>query len=208
MRYLRRGGRAAYAMPEPDASTDLSLELVQRIQAGDHAAWERLYLRYHDALLFAIRSRLGSNLRAWLQSEDILQSVVKDALRDLQRFEPRGPGSLQHYLHVCVLNKIRSKAAHFGAEKRAGEQRVPSSVLDALPERSGEPRYLDGARYERLEAGLSQLPEPMREVVLLRSLEGLSNEAAAGVLESTPAATSKLYNRALARLGTWMQSGG
>ena len=201
------GSQPATAMPEPDAALDLSLELVQRIQAGDRAAWERLYLRYHDALLFAIRSRLGSNLRAWLQSEDILQSVVEDALRDLQHFEPRGPGSLQHYLHVCVLNKIRSKAAHFEADKRAGEQRVPSSVLDALPERSGEPRYLDGARYERLEAGLGQLPESMREVVLLRSVEGMSNDEAAGILGKTPAATSKLYNRALARLGTWMQTG-
>lgn len=195
-------------MPERETDVDLSLELVRRIQAGDRAAWERLYLRYHDALLFAIRSRLGSNLRAWLQSEDILHSVVKDALRDLERFEPRGPGSLAHYLHVCVLNKIRSKAAHFEAEKRAGERRVPSSVLDALPERSAEPRYLDGARYERLEAGLARLPEPMREVVLLRSVEGLSNDEAAGVLAKTPAATSKLYNRALARLGTWMQPGG
>lgn len=194
-------------MPDPEAQIDLSLELVRQIQAGDRQAWERLYLRYHDALLFAIRSRLGSNLRAWLQSEDILQSVVKDALRDLERFEPRGPGSLQHYLHVCVLNKIRSKAAHFGAEKRAGERRVPSSVLDALPEASGAPRYHDGARYERLELGLAQLDEPMREVVLLRSVEGLSNEEAAGILKKTPAATSKLYNRALARLGTWMQSG-
>jgi RNA polymerase sigma-70 factor (ECF subfamily) len=195
-------------MTERETDLDLSLELVRRIQAGDREAWERLYLRYHDALLFAIRSRLGSGLRAWLQSEDILQSVVKDALRDLERFEPRGPGSLAHYLHVCVLNKIRGKAATFGTEKRAGEQRLPGSVLDALPERSGEPRYLDGARYERLEAGLSQLPEPMREVVLLRSVEGLSNDEAAGVLAKTPAATSKLYNRALARLGTWMQAGG
>jgi RNA polymerase sigma-70 factor (ECF subfamily) len=195
-------------MSEPDPASDLSLELVRRIHAGDREAWERLYLRYHDALLFAIRSRLGERLRGWLQSEDILQSVVKDALRDLERFEPRGPGSLQHWLHACVLNKIRSKAERFGAEVRAGEQRVPSSVLDELPGRGGEPRYLDGARYERLEVALARLDEPMREVVLLRSVEGLSNEEAARILEKTPAATSKLYNRALARLGTWIQTGG
>lgn len=194
-------------MPEPDASIDLSLELVRRIQAGEREAWERLYLRYHDGLLFAIRSRLGKKLRASLQSEDILQSVVKDALRDLAHFEPRGPGSLQHYLHVCVLNKIRAKAEHFEADKRAGVQPVPDTVLDALAQRD-EPRYLDGARYERLEAGLARLPEPMREVVLLRSIEGLPNDEAAALLEKTPAATSKLYNRALARLGAWLQSGG
>jgi RNA polymerase sigma-70 factor (ECF subfamily) len=195
-------------MSEPEAPIDLSLELLRRIQAGDRQAWERLYLRYHDPLLFAIRSRLGSGLRAWVQSEDILHSVVEDALRDLARFEPRGKGSLQHYLHVCVLNKIRAKAAHFRAGPRAGEERVPSSELDRLPERGGEPRYLDGERYQRLEQGLARLPEPMREVVLLRSVEGLSNDEAAGILGKTPAATSKLYNRAVARLGSWMQAGG
>ena len=198
-------------MPPPDIPSgppaDLSLELVRRVQAGDSTAWEDLYRRYHDGLLFAIRCRLGSGLRRWLQSEDILQSVVKDALGDLARFEPRGPGSLQHYLHVCVLNKIRSKASHFAARKRDGEPRVSGSVLDALPGQDAGPRYHDGPRYERLERGLEQLPEAMREVVLLRSVEGLRNEEAAAVLKKTPAATSKLYHRALARLGAWIESG-
>lgn len=198
-------------MPPTDvpsgAPDELSLELVRRVQAGDSTAWEDLYRRYHDALLFAIRSRLGRGLRGWLQSEDILQSVVKDALRDLERFEPRGSGSLRHYLHVCVLNKIRSKAAHFEADKRAGERRLSSSALDRLSGPPEAPRYHDGARYERLERGLEQLPEAMREVVLLRSVEGLSNDEAAGILAKTPAATSKLYNRALARLGTCIGDG-
>lgn len=191
-------------MPERDPSSELSIELVQRIQAGDRGAWDRLYRRYHDELLFAIRSRLGRGLRGRLESEDILQSVVKDALRDLQRFEPRGPGALQHYLHVCVLNKIRSKAQHFGAQKRDAGREVDGEDLEAVPG-PDEPRYLDGARYERLERAMAQLPEPMREAVLLRTVEGLDNEAAARVLERTPAATSKLYNRALARLGAHIE---
>lgn len=194
-------------MTERDASSELSIELVQRIQAGDRGAWDRLYRRYHDELLFAIRSRLGRGLRGRLESEDILQSVVKDALRDLERFEPRGPGALQHYLHVCVLNKIRSKAQHFGAEKRAAGREVDGEDLEALAQGPDEPQYLDGARYERLEKAMAHLPEPMREAVLLRTVEGLDNEGAARVLERTPAATSKLYNRALARLGTLLDEG-
>jgi len=188
-------------MAEQSASTDLSLELVRRIQAGDHEAWERLYRRYHDGLLFAIRSRLGRGLRRWLESEDILQSVVRDALRDLPHFEPHGPGALQHYLHVCVLNKIRSKAEHFGAAKRAGAESLAEDALARVPQ-AEEPRYLDGPRFERLEKSLALLPEVLREVVLLRTVEGLDNEAAARVLAKSPDATSKLYNRALARLGT------
>jgi len=190
-------------MSQPDArEEDLSLELVRRIQGGDRAAWERLYLRYHDPLLLAIRCRLGARLRARLQSEDVLQSVVKDALVDLARFEPRGPGSLSHYLHACVLNKIRAKAEYHGAQKRGGEAQLAPAALDELSGEEHEPTYFDEERFGRLERGVRLLPENLREVVVLRSLEGLSNREAAEVLGRTPEAVSKLYNRALARLAT------
>jgi RNA polymerase sigma-70 factor (ECF subfamily) len=186
----------------PEPSADVSRALVERIQAGDRQAFEELYLRYHDPLLFTIRSRLGPTLRSRLQSEDILQSVVMDALGDLDRFEARGPGSLGHYLHVCVLNKIRNKAEFFSAQKRAGALPLSESLADRLPAslESG-PRYIDTERYAKLERAIAQLPENMREVVLLRSVEGLSNREAAEIVGKSPEAVSKIHNRAVARLG-------
>jgi RNA polymerase sigma factor (sigma-70 family) len=140
-----------------------------------------------------------------LQSEDILHSVVLDAFHDLGRFEYRGPKSLDHYLHVCVLNKIRSKAEHFGARKRSGDVPLSESIAAGLrASADSEPAYIDAERYERLERALAGLGEDMREVVLLRSVENLSNQEAAAALGKTPEATSKLYNRALARLGLRM----
>ena len=103
--------------------------------------------------------------------------------------------------------KIRSKAEYHRAAKRAGAEELSISVLDRLPASGGEPRYVDTERYERLEAGVARLPESLREVLLLRSIEGLSNLEAAEVLNKSPEATSKLYNRALARLGTEMGAG-
>lgn len=182
---------------------DISLDLVERIQSGDGSAWEEFYARYHDPLLFAIRCRLGGELRSRLQSEDILQSVVVDAFRELGRFEPFGPGSLSHYLHVCVLNKIRSKAEFYSASKRSGDVPLSDTLADRLAGQGGAPlAYADPARYERLERALAALPEEMREAVLLRTVEGLSNREAAVVLGKSEEAASKLYNRALARFGT------
>lgn len=178
---------------------DLSLDLVRRINAGDRDAWDALYLRYRDALLFSVRARLGANLRTRLESEDILHSVVKDAIADLRDFAPDRPDALLHYLHVCVLNKIRAKAVYHGAQKRSGAVALSDDLLERLPAH-GEPTYLDAERYERLERGLGTLPEAMRDVILLRRIEGLSNRAAADVLGKTPEATSKLFNRAIARL--------
>ena len=185
----------------------LSHDLVKRIKAGDETAWEDLYIRYRDPLLFSIRCRLGSALRTRLQSEDILHSVIKDALSDLERFEPRGPKALEHYLHVCVLNKIRKKAVYFGAEKRFGEVRLSPSIASRLPAAEGHGlRYLDEDRYQRLEKHLEQIPPDMREAILLRRIEGLSNAAAAESMGKSPEAVSKLYNRGLARLGV-LESG-
>jgi len=191
-----------------DSPSDLSLDLVRRIHDGDASAFESLYLRYRDALLFSIRCRMGAGLRSRLQSEDILQSVVKDALVDLRSFEPRGKDSLQHFLHVCVLNKIRAKADYFSASKRKGEVPLSDSILERIPNaRDSEPKYIDAPRYEKLEKALALLPEPLREVVLLRRVEGLSNTETAAVLGKSPEAASKLYNRALARLGVSMGGG-
>ena len=121
-------------------------------------------------------------------------------------FEPTGQSALQHYLHACVLNKIRGKAVFHGAQKRAGDLPLTESLLGRLPAgRDREPSYLDSPRYERLEDCLRRLPESLREVVLLRRIEGLSNTEAAEVLDKSPAACSKLHARAMARLGTLMR---
>jgi RNA polymerase sigma-70 factor (ECF subfamily) len=193
-------------MQRESSDAELSQELVTRIQAGDGEAWERLYRRYHDPLLLAIRARLGSGLRAWLQSEDVLSSVVRDALVDLQGFEHRGKGSLEHYLHVCVLNKIRSKAAFYGAAKRTGEERVEPTELDRFACAEAGPTYFDADGFGRLEKAMTSLPEEQREVILLRAVEKLPNEEVARIMGKTPAATSKLFNRTLARLGSQVGS--
>ena len=173
---------------------------MQRIQNGDHGAWDELYLRYRDRLLFSIRCRLGPELRGRLQSEDVLHSVVREALTDLQRFEPQDDRALGRYLHVCVLNKIRKKGNFYSAQRRAGDVPLSDTLMQRLPE-GGPERYLDHDRYEALERAIEKLPEAMREVVMLRSVHGLSNQEAAADLGKTPEATTKIYQRAMVRLG-------
>jgi len=188
--------------PEPaGTSSELSIDLVRRIQAGDVTAWEQLYLRYRDRLLFAIRCRLGSRLRSRLQSEDILHSMIREVIEDLDRFEPDGKESFNRYLHACLLNKIRSKAKYFARKKRAGDQPLSDSILERVPNASDAiPRYIDEDRFERLERCLGLLPGTMREAILLRKIENLSNREAARFLGKSEEAASKLFNRAMARL--------
>lgn len=204
---MARGESAVPSEPLPPfdplaVGEEPTLELVARARAGERGAWDELYRRVHDPLLFAVRARLGARLRGALESEDVLQSVVKDVLVDLERFEPRGPGSLQRWLATCVLNKIRSHAQR-QAVREAVELVEPEALERAMPRESrgtGELRYLAGERFARLERALDALSEEMREVVLLRAIEGRGNAETAARLGKRPDATSKLYNRALARL--------
>lgn len=187
----------------PRGDGGASVEVARRAAAGDREAFAELYRRHHDGLLLTIRCRLSPGLRVRLTSEDVLQSVMADVLSDIARFEPRGSGSLARWLHTAALNKIRNRADHFAAGRRAGDVSLTDSLLVGLggaPDAA--PEYMAPERWEPLERALSALPEEMREAVVLRTLEGLSNEQAARELDKSPAATSKLYNRALARLGT------
>lgn len=192
--------------PEPPPES-ASLDLVARIQEGDDTAWEELYRRYHDQLLLVVRTRLGSKLRARLTSEDIFQSVVADAVKALRRFEYRGPGSLERFLRTMVLNKIRDRADTFGAQKRSGEVPAGDAFLERVPAPDSGAGYFEAETYERLERELERLPEDMREVLVLRRIEGLSSQEAARRLGKSDAAVRKAYSRALARLATRMGAG-
>ncbi len=177
-----------------------TLDLVDRIQRGEEGAWDALYRRYHDELLFVVRMNLGKKLRGALESEDVLQSVALAAFRALPDFEPNGPDSMRRFLHTLVLNKIRDRADHFGAQKRAGGVQLTDTIAAALGGDAGPPTYYESERFERLERALRQLPEDMREVVLLRKIDDMPSKEVARLVGSSDAAVRKLYSRAMARL--------
>lgn len=192
--------------PPPDEGE--TLDLLGRIRGGEGEAWNDLYRRYHDQLLLTIRARLGSGLRRHMQSEDVLQSVALEAFRDLDGFAYRGPGSLRHFLNKLVLNKIRDRADHFGALKRAGDTPLGDTLLASVPDPATEPTYHDAERYGALERSLARLPEDLREVLLLRRVDGLPSREVAELLGRSDEAVRKAYSRALAKLALMMRDAG
>lgn len=182
----------------------LTSELLARVRDGDAGAFGELYHRYHDELLFAVRLHLGPRLRSKLESEDILQSVAIEAMRALPRLNEDRSGGLRHYLHTMVVNKIRGRADHFDAQKRAGD--VPLTPSAAANLAGEEPCYHQSDRFERLERAMNALPDDFRQILTLRKVDGLTSKEAARVLDRSDAAVRKLYSRALARLA--MLAGG
>jgi len=177
--------------------------MVAQAQAGDDAILEDLFTRLHDHILLAVRLRLGTGLRSVMESRDIFQSVALEAIRDLPKFEARGHGSFRHYLNRMVLNNIRDRANHFNAVKRQGCEAAPQSVLENVPDASSEVTYHDSSgRFERLERQIANLPEEMRQVLVLRAVDGLPSKQVAELLGKSDAAIRKIYSRAVAQLAT------
>lgn len=187
--------------PFPDApDAAASRELVERWQGGDRAAGDLLFRRHHDELLFAIRARLGTRLRGAMQSEDVLQSVALEALRDLGAFEHRGAGSFAAWLRRIVVTKVHDLADRWSAQKRdAGAERGESALVDLTERDTERADYLD-PRYEQLERAIAALPDDLREVLLLRRVDGLSSREVAERLGRSDAAVRQMHSRALARL--------
>ena len=84
----------------------MTRELLGRAVGGgreSEEAWHRLIARVQSRLRVLLSFRLGGGQDA----EDLLQEVWLQALQSLDRFEYRGPGSLQRWLAGILRMKLR-----------------------------------------------------------------------------------------------------
>jgi RNA polymerase sigma-70 factor (ECF subfamily) len=112
-------------------------------------------------------------------------------------------------------NLLRLHRFHLGAERRTvlKEYALPdaSSVQigrQVLAGSHGADRLLDAELARRVREGLARLSEADREVLLMRSFEGLSNQQVARALGIAPVAASQRFGRAVLRLRALLTEGG
>ena len=155
---------------------DESLEaLLRRAAAGDRQAAGELARRYEAPLRAEIRRRLGPDLRARVDTDDIFQSTILESVGSLPAFEFRGEKAYVGWLTLLAERRIRDKARFHRAAKR--DQRKEQHLLDAGALASDRTSPTQGAvrseLTQGLRAALAGLPEPDRQVVELHSFEGL-----------------------------------
>ena len=193
---------------------EVSRELVERARSGDSEARESLVESQLGALRAFVRLRLGESLRRRETSLDLVQSVVREALEDLGRFEYRGETSFRQWLLRRAESKIRDRARFWGRDRRARDREISTEVLEGETGDSQElahelatfftPSRHAAAReeLERVERAFLSLPEDWRRVILMARVLGLSHEEIGGELGRSALATRTLLCRALARLTT------
>ena len=111
--------------------------LIGQAREGDRGAVEELCTRYQRRVLAAVRVRLGADLRRKIESMDIVQQVMMEAVGKLGELDFRTEGAFLKYLNCMVENRIRDEAARQHAQRRDARREcsldAPRSPGDETP---------------------------------------------------------------------------
>ena len=174
-----------------------TFSLVERAQAGDQEALDRLLARHLAPLRRWARGRLPQWARDVADTDDLVQDTLLQTFRRLGAFEVRGPGALQAYLRQAVLNRVRD-------ELRKKGRRPESTGLDGREVDVGRSPLevaIGKEAVDRYERALAALTPDEREAIIGRVEMGYSYEELAELLGKPSAdAARKAAQRALVRL--------
>ncbi|MGB5365426.1 MAG: sigma-70 family RNA polymerase sigma factor [Polyangiales bacterium] len=162
-------------------------DLVQRVQAGDTAAFRALFDKYHRRA-FAVAMGVVKNEDDAL---DAVQEAFVKVHKNINKFE--GSSSFYTWLYRIVMNvsidhvRRTSRRKNLDFDERAlheesqvaGDGALVPSITNANPGKAALRRELGSA----IQAALQELPEHHRAVIILREIEGMSYEEMAEALE-------------------------
>src|SRR3982751_2104813 len=164
------GGNMSVALGASTAPAISDEVLVERLRAGDAAAGEALCKRYAQPLMRYLQRVAGDAM-----SEELHQQTWLSVLDNLQKFDATAAGAavgggFKAWLFRIATNKANDHWRSRGREKVAKEGL--KLVTDELQPAAGE--RLEGAEQEeKLRRAIERLPEPQRQVLILRYYSNL-----------------------------------
>ena len=181
-------------------SLDLSAlsdgELAALSLGGRDAAYAEIMRRHRDALYRIIAGNIADPEEAL----DLLQETFVAAHRALGRYDGERP--IRRWLATIALNKCRDWRRR-RAVRRLFAFALP---LDASSADVAEDRVLpdaeaaDRAEVQRVVQAIAALPAPLREPLVLRTVQDLSQAETAAILGITEKAVETRVRRARAKL--------
>jgi len=185
-----------------ESADELTTVHVRSAQTGDVASTEWIVDRFSPALLVQSALRMPATLRRHVEPEDVVQDAWLRALPRLPDLDPRDgrlTPVLLSFLATTILHRVNQLLArHARGAENGGEdafQQYPEETVGVVT------RAVRSEAHRKVLAEIDDMPARDREVLVLRGIELLSNDAAARVLGGvTPNHVAVLYTRALDRL--------
>ena len=186
-------------MPDPD------IELVDRIRAGDYAAFEELVSKF-ERKVYALALKLTGNTA---DAEEISQEVFLTIYQKLDSF--RGESALSSWIYRVTANAAFMKLRDRRKRKTVSyeEQATSAAADDDMPEvtatfpqsdwsAQADEQLEQGELGEQLKDAIATLPDKFKLIFLLKDVQGLSNEEIGEIVNmSVPAVKSRLHRARL-----------
>lgn len=199
-----------------------SRDLVKSASQGDQPAVDELLNRHLPGLRAFIRLRAGPVIRRRESASDLTQSVCREVLEHLDRFQYGDEAGFKRWLYTTALRKILNRYEYYGAEKRnfMREEAAPEASSHASSANSSRPlsdyyrtfstpsqHAMKQEEIERVEKAFDELSDEQREVVTLAHVVGLSRAEIAQQIGKSEGAVRTMLSRALAHLAEILDDG-
>ena len=187
-------------------------QLLMLAKKGDQCALNDLCGLYVERIRRIVRLRMGPQLRAQLESMDLVQDALWAAVRELDDFTYQDEGDFLRWVSIIVENTIRDNVARIYAGKRDVRRQVSldsavarsdrGRISARRPARTTTPSLLVARSEEldRLERAMDRLKDEYRRVILLAKIEGRSYAQIGRELGKSPDAVGMLLSRAMVAL--------
>lgn len=171
-------------------------ELAALTLAGRDSAFAEIMHRHREPIYRLIRGYVGDPEEAM----DLVQECFTSGFKSLDRYDQERP--LRAWLSTIAINKCRDWARRRAVRRffsaSASDAAAAARVQDAEPQ--ADTVAADREELERLWQAVADLPRNLKEPLILRTIEGLSQSETAAVLRISEKAVETRVYRARAKL--------
>jgi len=164
--------------------------LIEAAQGGHLDSFGALYQRYHNPIVALAYAQIGDKHAA----EDAAQEAFAIACRDVASLRSRE--KFGAWLGGICRNVTRQMLR---------TQSRPAPLPDDPPD-EGEPEREE--RWDAVRRAVWELPEPERELIVMRYFDGFSQARISEVLDITPAAVNGRLVRAKRKVAQFLERHG
>lgn len=189
-------------------------ELLDLVRDGDDAATNRLLERHREALRRMADMRLDPKIRQRVDASDIIQDVMIEANRRLQKYLDNPIMPFHLWLRQMTTDRIiDAHRRHRVSKKRSVDLEQAPVVAANLDHSSihlgaqicdGEltpaAAAIQNELQRKFEEAVDEMDEIDKEIIVMRHFEKLTNQEVSQVLELSEPAASMRYLRAMRRL--------
>lgn len=195
-------------MTEVRPDSEDTLALLEAFQQGEPSL-DELFRRHRAILREQIRLRMDVRLQKRVELSDVVQETEIEAYRRMHDFLSRRPMPFYLWLRKTAYERmLMLRRRHVAAAVRSVDRELPlpdaSSVALAgqfAADQASPSEVLNAQELAtRVRQAVGNLSESDREILIMRTYEGLSYDEIACILEIEATAARKRHGRALIRL--------